>query len=169
MADPLTYAVIERERRFLVARIPAGVVDTIAVEDHYLDGSRLRLRRMTHSDGSVVRKLGQKRRLDEGPAAVACTTTYLDEQEWDLLRRLPSRDLRKTRHIVERDGLRVAVDELADGSLLAEIDDRDGPVVPVPHWLEVLRDVSADERWTGAAIARGAGGARETGTTDRAT
>ena len=54
---------------------------------------------------------------------------------------------------MQRDGLTVAVDELEDGTLLAEIDDRDGPPQPPPSWLAVVRDVSGEERWTGAALA----------------
>ena len=52
------------------------------------------------------------------------------------------------------DGVTVAIDELEDGTLLAEIDDQDGPPVPVPGWLDVLRDVTDDEEWTGARLAR---------------
>lgn len=78
---------------------------------------------------------------------------YLDEAEWALLLRLPGHVLRKTRHHVERDGRAVAVDELEDGTLLAEIDDGDRPPAPVPGWLDVVRDVSAEEAWTGAALA----------------
>jgi CYTH domain-containing protein len=138
--DPLKYAVVERERRFLVAEMPDGVVATMQIVDHYLNESRLRLREMIDADGSVVRKLG--------------TSIYLDDAEWGLLRQLPARTLRKTRHIVERDGLRIAVDELADGTLLAEVDDGDYPPPALPDWLGVLAEVTAEERWTGASMAR---------------
>jgi len=37
--------------------------------------------------------------------------------------------------------------------LLAEIDDGDNPSDAVPGWLEVVEDVTADENWTGAALA----------------
>jgi CYTH domain-containing protein len=150
----LKYAVVERERRFLVRRLPSGVRETIAVVDRYVDGTRLRLREMTHGDGTTVRKLGHKVRLEDGPAAVACTSLYLDDAEWELLAALPARVLRKRRHVVERDRVVVAVDEFEDGTLLAEIDDGDQEPAEVPAWLEVERDVSADEEWTGGALAR---------------
>lgn len=153
MSHPLKYAVVERERRFLLRRLPDGVVRTSAITDRYLLGTRLRLREVVGDDGHVVRKLGHKVRLGEGPAEVACTSVYLDEAEWALLLRLPGHVLRKTRHHVERDGRAVAVDELEDGTLLAEIDDGDRPPAPVPGWLDVVRDVSAEEAWTGAALA----------------
>jgi CYTH domain-containing protein len=150
----LKYAVVERERRFLVSSVPEGVTCTQQIVDRYVDGTRLRLREVVADDGSVVRKLGHKVRLSPGPEEVACTSVYLDDAEWDLLSTLPARVLRKTRRIVERDGLRVAVDELEDGTLLAEIDDGEGQPGPLPGWLDVVEDVSGDERWTGAALAR---------------
>ena len=153
MTVSLKYAVVERERRFLVSSVPAGVTRTQQVVDRYVVGTRLRLREVVADDGSVVRKLGHKVRLSPGPEEVACTSMYLDDAEWGLLSTLPARVLRKTRRIVERDGLRVAVDELEDGTLLAEIDDRDEGPGPVPEWLDVVEDVSADERWTGATLA----------------
>jgi CYTH domain-containing protein len=149
MVDVLKYAVVERERRFLVAAVPEGVTRTVRIEDHYIENTRLRLRRVTAGDGSLVRKLGHKVRLGQDASEIACTSLYLDEQEWDLLVTLPHRTLYKTRHIVERDGLVVAIDALEEGTLLAEIDDADLPPRPVPAWLDVLHDVTHDEAWTG--------------------
>lgn len=79
---------------------------------------------------------------------------YLTEAEWQLLRQHPSRTLEKARHLIHRDGYVVAVDELNDGTLLAEIDDGEGAPKPIPSWLDVIRDVSDDEAWTGAPLAR---------------
>lgn len=154
MEVSLKYAVVERERRYRVAGVPDGVVATQVVHDRYLTGTRLRLREVRAADGTVTRKLGQKIRLGDGPEAVACTNLYLDEAEWAALLPLPATVLTKTRHLVERDGLRVAVDEHADGVLVAEIDDGERTPAPVPAWLEVLEDLGGDEAWTGAALAR---------------
>ena len=41
-----------------------------------------------------------------------------------------------------------------DGSLVAEIDDGDQPSHGVPQWLDVVKDVSEDEAWTGVGLAR---------------
>jgi len=119
-----------------------------------MTGTRLRLREVRARDGSVVRKLGHKVRLSEGPAEVACTNLYLNDEEWRLLVALPAQFLCKKRHIIERDGVLVAIDEYEDGTLIAEIDDRDSPSDYVPGWLDVVRDVSNDEAWTGAHLAR---------------
>ena len=153
MADSLKYAVVERERRFLLASLPEGVVGTKEISDRYLTGTRLRLREVRERNGAVVRKLGHKVRLSEGPAEVACTNFYLNDHEWAVLEALPARVLRKKRHVVQRDGVTVAVDEHEDGVLIAEIDDRDQPSQFVPDWLDILEDVSDDERWTGASLA----------------
>ncbi|MGA8248729.1 MAG: hypothetical protein WB797_17610 [Nocardioides sp.] len=153
MADPLKYAVVERERRYLVRGLPDGTAERHTIVDRYVDGTRLRLREMRGPDGTVTRKLTHKVRLSDGPGEIACTNFYLDDAEWQALVQLPARTLAKTRHIVERDGVRVAVDELADGTLLAEIDDGDTPATAVPAWLDVAEDVSSDERWTGAHLA----------------
>ena len=153
MHDPLKYAIVERERRFLVADMPDGVVEVRQILDHYLDGTRLRLREVVGADGKVTRKLGQKVRLGADAGEIACTSVYLDDAEWQILRTLPARRVQKTRHLVERDGMRFAVDELVDGTLLAEIDDGGGEPRPVPGWLNVIRDVTAEEQWTGAGLA----------------
>jgi CYTH domain-containing protein len=59
----------------------------------------------------------------------------------------------KRRHHLERDGVQAVVDELEDGTLLAEIDDGDRPPSPVPSWLDVIADVTGDEAWTGGDLA----------------
>lgn len=150
----LKYAVVERERRYLVAGLPTGVDSTTWIVDHYVIGTRLRLREVRNADATIARKLGHKVRLGDGPAEVACTSFYLDEDEWAVLRALPTRVLRKKRHLVRRDGLVVAIDEHEDGMLVAEIDDGDEPARGIPDWLDVIADVSTDERWTGVHLAR---------------
>jgi hypothetical protein len=74
----LKYAVVERERRYLVARLAEGVISTKEVLDRYVAGTRLRLREVRDADGTVTRKLSHKVRLAQGPAEVACTNFYLD-------------------------------------------------------------------------------------------
>ena len=153
MSISLKYAVVERERRYRLGRLPDGVSSTKEILDRYVTGTRLRLREVRDSDGTVTRKLGHKVRLTDGPTEVACTNFYLDDDEWALLATLPARLLRKRRHMIHRDGLLVAVDEHDDGTLIAEIDDGDQPSDFVPEWLDVVDDVTADEAWTGARLA----------------
>ena len=151
MSVSFKYAVVERERRFLLASLPEGFISTKEIVDRYVLGTRLRLREVREDDGTVVRKFSHKVRLSDGPAGVACTNFY--EQEWAALGALPAQVLRKKRHMVHRDRLIVVVDEHEDGALIAEIDDGDQPSQLVPGWLDIVEDVSGDERWTGASLA----------------
>ncbi|MDF1604587.1 hypothetical protein [Nocardioides sp. YIM 152315] len=154
MEHPMKYAVVESERRFLVRSLPAGVERTTAITDRYLTGTRIRLREVAEPDGRLVRKLGHKVRLGPGPQRIACTSVYLDDAEWAVLARLPATVLHKRRHHVHLDGRHVAVDELPDGTLLAEVDGGDQPVDDVPAGLDVIEEVTLDEAWTGAALSR---------------
>jgi hypothetical protein len=130
------------------------VTSTKEIVDRYLMGTRLRLREVREGDGEVVRKLGHKVRLTDGPGEVACTNFYLDDQEWALLAALPARTLRKKRHMVAAGEWAFAIDEHEDGTLVAEIDDGDEPSELLPDWLDVIRDVTDDEAWTGGGLAR---------------
>ena len=127
MPISLKYAVVERERRYLVARVPDGVETTRQIVDRYVTGTRLRLREVREDDGTVARKLGHKVRLGEGPAEIACTNLYLDDEEWTVLCALPSRVLRKTAAPGAPGRRGRGLDEHEDGTLVAEIDDRDQP------------------------------------------
>src|SRR6188472_3542799 len=63
----LKYAVVERERRWLLTIMPDDLVgEMVLIRDRYLTGTRLRLREITDEEGSRVLKLGHKVRLDEG-------------------------------------------------------------------------------------------------------
>lgn len=143
----MKYAVVERERRWLLAEpppVPEGAT-RLHIVDRYVDGTRLRLRETTDDAGTVVRKLGHKVRLGAGAAEVAHTSLYLDDAEWDLLAALPARTLTKTRTLVPDGDGHVAVDVHADGTVVAEIDG-DGEL---PSGWPVVREVTAEEEYTG--------------------
>lgn len=165
MAGSSRYARTERERRFLlpgVPDLPAGLA-VRHLEDRYLDGTRLRVRAVREDGASgappvpPLFKLGQKVRPDPGrPSTVAHTSLYLDRAEYDLLRLLPGRDLAKTRTVLAWAGLAVAVDVFTGrlaGLVLAEVDLGDTGVMPGPPPLPWLAEVTADERFTGGALA----------------
>lgn len=154
MPVSLKYAVVEQERRYLVASLPESVTTTNEIIDRYVIGTRMRLREVRQDHGTVIRKLGHKVRLTEGPAEVACTNFHLDDEEWAVLAALPAHTLRKRRHLVAADGWVIAIDEHEDGTLVAEIDDGERPSTAVPDWLEVISDVTNDETWTGEGLAR---------------
>ena len=148
----LKYAHVERERRWLLDGPPPFPDDArqVRIVDRYLTGTRLRLRETTEVDGQVLRKLGHKVRIGEGAREVAHTSLYLDDAEWAVLGALPARTLTKTRTLVPLGVGHVAVDVHADGVVVAEIDG-DGEI---PADWPVVREVTDDEAFTGAALAR---------------
>jgi CYTH domain-containing protein len=156
----MKYAVVEREHRYVVLTPPAPslAVRTLQIDDRYLRGTRLRLRRVREDGLPDVLKLGQKVRFDQhDPSALAHTTLYLDDAEHAALASLPADTLRKTRRHVPLDGAHLlAVDSFhdrLDGLVLAELDLGADRVLPpaMPHGLGP--DVTHDERFTGAALA----------------
>jgi CYTH domain-containing protein len=148
------YARLEREQRWVLSGRPAGLDDPVSIVDHYLTGTRLRLRRVA-GGGAVTYKLGQKvRARPEDPESVALTTIYLGEEEYAAVARLGGAELSKTRW--RWDGQRpIVVDVLAgplEGLVLAEVElGADEPRRPPPPL--ALRDVTADDRFSGGALA----------------
>lgn len=149
----LKYARPERERRFLLASLPAAEVARSArILDLYLTGTRLRLRRSEETAGGrteVHYKLTQKVPGPDGTAA-ALTTIYLDREEYDVLATLPARRLSKTRHFIAPYAVDVFEPPL-HGLVLAEIDlEGESEGEPPPF---ALAEVTRDLRFTGGRLA----------------
>ena len=154
----LKYAHVERERRWLLMRVPELPHDprTWHIVDRYLRGTRLRLREVSEPDGTVVRKLGQKVRLGDDTREVAHTSLYLDEAEWAMLAALPADVLTKTRTFVALGTASIAFDAFEGplaGLVLAEVDSGDGEAVDLPAEYGPFDEVTDDEAFTGAALA----------------
>jgi CYTH domain-containing protein len=150
------YALVERERRFLLAGPPPGPgADRRDITDRYLAGTRLRLRRVTGGGRTEPEyKLTQKVPAPRpGPVRGLITNLYLSRAEYDLLRALPGADLGKTRlsyppYVVDifgppRRGLVLAEVELGTDDELAACPAPDGSVA----------EVTEDERFTGGRLA----------------
>jgi CYTH domain-containing protein len=149
------YAHIERERRWLVdSRLRPDLSQTpyVLIEDRYITGTRLRLRRMTDSvSGDASLKLTKKYEADD-PLARPIVTAYLSEEEFAVFGAMPGTVLIKRRYNV--DGFSV---DCFDGSLsgleLAEIewaDDHGLRAVSPPLW--AIREVSHDPEYQGGAL-----------------
>lgn len=54
MSVSLKYAIVERERRYLVSKMPEGVTSRKEIVDRYVSGTRLRLREVREGDGPVI-------------------------------------------------------------------------------------------------------------------
>jgi len=149
------YTHIERERRFLVdpARRPdLSGHPSILIEDRYIDGTRLRLRRMTASDtGRVVLKLTKKYETAD-PRAQPMVTAYLTDAEFALLAALPAQRLVKRRYAVGSYSIDLFEGPLA-GLELAESEQPDEAALAAlaqPEW--ALREVSDDPRYSGGHL-----------------
>jgi CYTH domain-containing protein len=149
------YALVERERRFLLAESPVGApTHQVLIEDRYLRGTRLRLRRMTDLDGPGFRltyKLTQKIPSVNGAPGLI-TTLYLSADEYTALLEIPADMLRKIRSSFPPLGVDVFEGPL-DGLVLAEAEfdtARDEANFHLPA--EAVAEVTADVRFSGGRL-----------------
>ncbi|HET9061220.1 MAG TPA: hypothetical protein VFN61_14975 [Acidimicrobiales bacterium] len=149
------YTLVERERRFLLAGLPAEPsIRVLAITDHYLVGTRLRLRLsspVTDHDEEVRYKLTQKIPVP-GSGSRLITTIYLNEEEYQALAVLPAAVLNKTRHSVPPYGVDVFHGDLS-GLFMAEVefqtDEEMAGFSPAPF---VIAEVTGDHRFTGGHL-----------------
>jgi CYTH domain-containing protein len=149
------YALVERERRFLLADSPVGVpTHQVLIEDRYLRGTRLRLRRMTNLEEPGFRltyKLTQKVPSVNGAPGLI-TTLYLSADEYAVLLGIPSDTLRKIRSSFPPLGVDVFEGPL-HGLVLAEAEfetARDEANFHLPA--QAVAEVTADVRFTGGRL-----------------
>jgi CYTH domain-containing protein len=163
-----SYARPERERRFLLRALPQGSVDPIDIEDRYIVGTRLRLRRMSDGTAAATYKLAQKVPDRADPSLVMITNTYLSAAEYEtLLAALPALTVRKTRYRMPGP-VALSVDDFRGplaGLVLAELAvagsegwppsaglaEAAGPGADPPP---TVAEVTDDPRFTGGELAR---------------
>jgi CYTH domain-containing protein len=149
------YSLVERERRFLVDQTSMPAIDGRGrlIEDRYLIGTKLRLRKVTACDAPPVYKLGKKY-PDASLSSRPMTNIYLDAAEYDALAVLPAAALVKRRYDADG-GFALDVFEGAlRGLMLAEVEaDCDAALAAVepPDW--VLYEVTDDPAYAGGTLA----------------
>ena len=126
--DPIgRYARREYERRWLLPALPAQLEPSgpwARLTDHYIHGTRFRLREYARTEGDVVLKLTQK--FADVPGAfdrVVITNSYLTRDEYEVFLRLPHRTVLKHRWLLDLDGQPYGVDAYLgdlDGLIIAE-------------------------------------------------
>lgn len=158
---PDKYAQIERERRYLLRRLPLsleGSTDYVRIIDRYLPDSALRLRRMETADGRVVSlKLARKWSSRElPPEEMVITNLYLMPAEYEMLARLPAAVLRKRRYPLTHDGIHFSIDQFEaplDGLVLAEMHlFPETEAVPPCALPDCIREVTAEPAFTGGQL-----------------
>jgi hypothetical protein len=126
----------------------------VEITDHYLTGTRLRLRRSVDPRGATptIYKLTQKAPADGGGPPLN-TNTYLTEDEYELLRRLGGDVLRKTRSRLPPLVVDVFESPLA-GLVLAEAEfDSEQELTAFDGPAGAIAEVTRDERFTGGRLA----------------
>lgn len=123
------------------------------IEDRYLPGTGLRLRKVTASDGMIVFKLGKKY-PGAGLSSRPMTNIYLDAAEYAVLAALPAATLVKRRQDA---GEGIVIDRFKGalaGLVLAEIsadDDEALAAVVIPAWCRA--EVTDDRAYAGGTLA----------------
>ena len=154
------YTAVERERRWLCARVPRDQVrQTLTVTDLYVRNTRLRLREMRPIDGGpALLRLSRKADVDARTRLI--TSIYLPENEFAVLAAsLEGQRITKIRHRLHAPpGVVVSVDEFQGelaGLILAEAEfQSDAALVAYPMPEFALREVTDELEYTGGWLAQ---------------
>lgn len=153
------YAQIEFERRWLVENPPppknlAGV-ESSSIDDRYITGTRMRLRKTVNAKGETTYKLGKK----YGPIKAGVepiTNIYLTEAEYELYAKLPARTLSKKRYRVKEGEMRYSLDiHEESGKCFAEAEARDErSLQKIPKPTFATREITGEDALSGASLAK---------------
>jgi CYTH domain-containing protein len=155
------YARIERERRYLLPDLPAGLTRAdhhLQITDNYITGTRLRLRKVRdpRTNKWVVKFTQKFAPQPSDLSRTLITNTYLNALEAETFAIFAANEIRKNRYPFEFDGRRFSVDMfLGDlfGLVLAEISfetDAEMDAFPKPPF--ALLDVTNIETFSGGRL-----------------
>jgi CYTH domain-containing protein len=153
MSDAPKYSLLEIERRWLVdlAKVELSGASCREIEDLYIAGSRLRLRKIS-AGREIAFKLGKKygkRTLNAEPI----TNLYLTEDEYRLLSALPGTRVRKRRYSLERGSVDVYVAPRVGVAVFeVEFEDERAAREFVPPEF-VTREITNDPAFSGVSLA----------------
>ena len=155
MSDAPKYSAIEIERRWLVDLAAVGDLSLSPfreIEDLYVSGSRLRLRKIADSSGATTFKFGKKygkRALSAEPV----TNLYLTELEHRQLSALPGATTLKRRYSVAGGALDI-YHRPNPGLAVYEVefdDEASAQLFQPPHF--VTREITAESSFSGVSLA----------------
>lgn len=155
------YARVERERRYLLPDLPAGLTRAdphVQITDNYITGTRLRLRKVRDpKTNKWTVKFTQK--FAPNPQDLShtiITNTYLNALEAETLSVFEANEIRKNRYYFEFEGRSFSVDMfLGDlfGLVLAEVSfESDEELEKFPKPPFALADVTNNEMFTGTRL-----------------
>ena len=155
------YALVERERRYLLQDLPEGLIRTSAhlqITDNYITGTRLRLRKVRDPQTNKwIVKFTQKWAPNpKDLSRTLITNSYLTAYEYETLSVFEANEIRKNRYEFDYEGRRFSVDMfLGDllGLVLAEVSfSSDGELDNFPMPAFAVADVTNNEMFTGGRL-----------------
>src|SRR5262245_48570441 len=155
------YARVERERRYLLQELPAGLTRAdhhLQITDNYLTGTRLRIRKVRDpKTNKWIVKFTQKFAPDANDfSRTVITNLYLNATEAEALSIFEANEIRKNRYYYEHEGTRFSVDMFIGdlfGLVLAEASfatDRELDNFQLPSF--ALAEVTNIETFTGGRL-----------------
>jgi len=148
------YSAIEIERRWLVDLAAAGDLSSTPfrkIEDLYIEGSRLRLRKITGPDDLCIFKFGKKYGKSS-TASEPVTNLYLTAAEYEQLARLPGVATLKRRYSVAGGALDIYEQPRA-GLAVFEVefpDEETARRYQPPHF--VTREITGESSFSGVSL-----------------
>ena len=155
------YALIERERRYLLRDLPEGLSRAdhhLQITDIYITGTRLRIRKVRDpKTNKWIVKFTQKFAPNPNDfSRTIITNTYLSAMEAEMLSMFNANEIRKNRYKFEFEGRTFSVDMfLGDlfGLVMAETGfDSDEAMVNFPLPAFAVADVTNNELFTGGRL-----------------
>lgn len=158
----IKYAIPEIERRWRVNLAQVGPLDALSlqfIEDRYITGTRLRLRKMAAPNGDVVYKLCKKYGKTSA-LSQPITNLYLDEAEYALLCQLEGVVLKKRRYELCGGSLDVFVEPSTSFAVFERefATEQAAQAYAPPDF--VGEEITDDDRYSGYMLASDVGGSR---------
>ena len=155
------YALVERERRYLLQDLPEGLTRAsphLQITDNYVTGTRLRLRKVRDPQTNKwTVKLTQKFAPNiEDSSRTIITNIYLNALEAEVFGMFQENEIRKNRYPFEFEGRKFSVDMFLGelfGLVLAEVSfasDEELDHYPRPPF--AVADVTNNELFTGGRL-----------------
>ena len=157
------YALLERERRYLLQDLPEGLTRAdhhLQITDNYITGTRLRIRKVRdpRTNKWTVKFTQKFAPNSEDLSRTLITNTYLDAQEAEVLSVFAVNEIRKNRYFFDWKGKRFSVDMfLGDlfGLVLSEVSfDSDEELDSFRTPPFALADVTNIELFTGGSLSQ---------------
>jgi CYTH domain-containing protein len=155
------YALVERERRYLLQDLPEGLTRAsphLQITDNYVTGTRLRLRKIRDPQTNKwTVKLTQKFAPDNADSSrTIITSIYLNALEAEVFGMFQENEIRKNRYPFEFDGRKFSIDMFLGelfGLVLAEVsfaNDEELDNYPRPPF--AVAEVTNNELFTGGRL-----------------